>query len=739
VAVDPPKTQEVIQFGNEIELDLRAYELRRRGRALKLERLPMDILIFLIERRGELVTRDQISERIWGKAAYVDTDNSLNGAIRKIRQVLNDDPEAPRFIQTVTGRGYRFVAPVIESARDEAIKEDVGANNGNKEESSASAGGQSEPAPKDRPKIDWKWLTVMALVAALAVVAIWGAIARRPQPIPFESVQTFRLTSTGKVVKAAISPDGRYIAYTMGIAGQGSLRVRQAKMLNDIEIIPSQEMHYLGITFSSNSEMIYYVAHAAGDEPGTLYRIAVMGGTSEKIKEGLDSPVTFSPDGKRYVFVRESAHESSLIIAELDSDKEQVLVSRKLPEVLDYPAWSPDGRVIVFSQYNSVIASTTGSNTRLIEVRVDNGTERDISKQGWGNIKKIAWLRNGRGLILSAREPVEHGLLHLWYVAYPDGAAREITQGLNWEIEASVSADSRQIVTVQQNTVSSIWSTDSRGENPKLIVPGESGTSGPAWIPGGGIVFEEELRGQRSIWSVDADGKNRRQLLPEGNSYDHSATGRVGKLAFISDRSGVPAVWTMDADGGNLMMAATPSGEPVPEGTVPQISPDGEWVAFASAGTGHWTGLWKVSSHGGKPVELNDKLWFRPSISTDGKWIAGFYDDRRLSTQTFPTSIAIIASEGGTPIKVFPITYSVLLSGGIRWSLDDRELYYINRGKEGDNVWAQPVDGSAAHPVTHFQGVNLFSFDWSPDGKQLAFSRGVQATDVMLVEDAGKH
>lgn len=739
MAVDPAKTQDVLYFGNEIELDLRAFQLRRHGRALKLERQPMDILILLIERRGELVTRDQITEHIWGKTTYLDTDNNLNGAIRKIRQVLDDNPEEPRFIQTVTGRGYRFIAPLTEPPRIEAVAKDVPSSSSS-EELRSPAERDLETPQNGQPSSGrrWRWLGVTALSGALAALVMWGVITRRPGYAPFQSLKTYRVTSTGKAFKAAISPDGRYIAHSVRIAGEESLRVRQAKMVNDIEIVPSQGSRYLGITFSRNSEMIYYVARFKGDEPGTLYRIPVMGGQSEKIKAGLDSPVTLAPDGKRYAFVRESAHESSLIIAELNSDKERVLVSRKLPEVLDYPTWSPDGRVIVFSNYNSVIASMKGSDAHLLEARVENGAVRDISKLAWGNIKKIAWLQNGRGLILSAREPVEAGLLHLWYVTYPEGAARQITEGFTWEVEASVSSDSKQIITVQQNTVSSIWSTDARGENPKLIVPGESGTSGPAWVPGGRIVFEEELQGQRSIWSVDADGKNRKQLIPEGDSYDHSAAGRVGKLAFISDRSGVPAVWTMDADGGDLTMAATPTGEPVPEGTVPQISPDGKWIAYASAGSGHWTGLWRVSSHGGKPLELNDKLWFRPAISSNGSWIAGFYDDRRLSTQTFPTNIALISSEGGVPFKVLPIPGSVLLAGGLRWSMDDRELFYINREKGGDNIWAQPIDGSPAHPVTHFLGVNLFNFDWSPDGKQLAFSRGVQASDVMLIEDIGQ-
>jgi TolB-like protein/DNA-binding winged helix-turn-helix (wHTH) protein/Tfp pilus assembly protein PilF len=103
-----------IRFGDDFELDPRSQRLCRAGRVLKLERIPTDILLLLVENNGELVTRDQIIQRVWGEGVFLDTDNSINGAIRKIRQVLKDDPENPRFIQTVTGRGYRFIAPVAE-------------------------------------------------------------------------------------------------------------------------------------------------------------------------------------------------------------------------------------------------------------------------------------------------------------------------------------------------------------------------------------------------------------------------------------------------------------------------------------------------------------------------------------------------------------------------------------------------------------------------------------------------
>ena len=108
------QVHDCLKLGDDFEVDLRAYQLRRSGRVLKLEPTPMELLLFLVEHRGELVTRDQIVERIWGKDVFLDTDNSINGAIRKIRQVLKDDPEQPRFVETVSGKGYRFIAPVSE-------------------------------------------------------------------------------------------------------------------------------------------------------------------------------------------------------------------------------------------------------------------------------------------------------------------------------------------------------------------------------------------------------------------------------------------------------------------------------------------------------------------------------------------------------------------------------------------------------------------------------------------------
>src|SRR5262249_52588571 len=160
VATEPVRLHEGVRFGEDFELNLKAYELRRAGQALKLEPTPFGILTLLIERRGDLVTRQDIVDRIWGKGVFLDTDNSINGAIRKIRQVLNDDPESPRFIQTVTGKGYRFIAPI--------------------------AGAESEPPrilefarPQEAkpPNAGWRTKTAtFALLGVALLMAVWLAL-----------------------------------------------------------------------------------------------------------------------------------------------------------------------------------------------------------------------------------------------------------------------------------------------------------------------------------------------------------------------------------------------------------------------------------------------------------------------------------------------------------------------------------------------------------------------------------
>jgi TolB-like protein/DNA-binding winged helix-turn-helix (wHTH) protein len=189
--------RDVLRIGNDLELDRTAYELRRSGRPLKLERIPMEILLLLIDRRGQLVSREDIIEKIWGKDVYLDTDNSINSAIRKIRQVLKDDPEKPSFIQTVTAKGYRFIAAVTEiedpapSPSAPAISAPVVSAPGVSPEpeiplspipSADPSPGPPQPPTPHPPRSRWVVVPVVALLVLLAAGIYLLRLRARTRP-----------------------------------------------------------------------------------------------------------------------------------------------------------------------------------------------------------------------------------------------------------------------------------------------------------------------------------------------------------------------------------------------------------------------------------------------------------------------------------------------------------------------------------------------------------------------------
>jgi len=189
----PVGLQQSIRFGEDFELDLCPRRLRRRNHVLKLERIPLEILILLVERRGEIVSRDEIAARVWGADVFLDTDNSIRGAVRKVRQVLKDDPETPQFIQTVTGRGYRFIAPIVSPEKENraeaptpepsiAPEDNLGPVHHEQEDAVGQASGTNTDLGRmSRRSRAWLWggLAMPALVTVVSLLALWGWRASR--------------------------------------------------------------------------------------------------------------------------------------------------------------------------------------------------------------------------------------------------------------------------------------------------------------------------------------------------------------------------------------------------------------------------------------------------------------------------------------------------------------------------------------------------------------------------------
>jgi len=220
MAAEPVSFLNPVKFGDDFVLDPRAYELRRAGRPLKLERIPMELLLFLVEQRGQLVTREQIIEKIWGKDVFLDADTSINSAIRKIRTVLKDDPERPRFLQTVTGRGYRFIALVDSTASP--AKAPI-------QSQAPAAGSSEEQRPAPHPGLR-KALWAAALVTAGLLALLGFVIWRQSHPskaiaAPIRSIAVLPLENlTGDPAQQYFA-DGMTDALITTLAQVQSLRV----------------------------------------------------------------------------------------------------------------------------------------------------------------------------------------------------------------------------------------------------------------------------------------------------------------------------------------------------------------------------------------------------------------------------------------------------------------------------------------------------------------------------------
>jgi TolB-like protein/DNA-binding winged helix-turn-helix (wHTH) protein/Tfp pilus assembly protein PilF len=213
MASEPIKVKERISFGDDFELEVSARRLRRGTDVLKLERIPLEILVLLLEHAGEIVTRDEIVAKVWGKGAFLDTDNGIRGAIRKIRQVLKDDPEYPRFIETVTGLGYRFIARLrLEEEETER-----------RAESPVRAGADSGSGGTFRAH---RWL-VLGGLAVLALVAVAYVTIRSRAGIKpkIRSLAVLPLSNLSGDPAQDYLADGMTEALITDLAKVGALRV----------------------------------------------------------------------------------------------------------------------------------------------------------------------------------------------------------------------------------------------------------------------------------------------------------------------------------------------------------------------------------------------------------------------------------------------------------------------------------------------------------------------------------
>jgi serine/threonine protein kinase len=567
------------------------------------------------------------------------------------------------------------------------------------------------------------WLAVGGLFVALTGIAGGFYYWLTPSPEPFQKVEITQLTNSGKVTTAAISPDGKYIAYDMdesgALAGEHtkvSLWVKQINSGSDVQIVAPADGSYLGVTFSRDGDFIYAVRTGPkGTDANSLFKIPVLGGTAMKLMVDVDSKVTLSTDGKRFAFIRDSkaGNETVLIVANEDGSGQRRAAVRKSPVGFDSNvAWSPDGKTIAASVDNLEGGIQSVS---LVEVPVEGGAERPLTQKNFDSVWDLAWVPGRLGLIVNASD--QDSGLQIGYLPHANGDFRRITNDLNEFFGVSLSADARALVTVQTDISEDAWVAPlAEPDTAKPITSGGQ-TFWATWSPDGRIVC---MRSQ-NIWVMDQDGRNLKRLRANNKSADYlprvSPDGRY--VVFISSQSN--HIWRMDIDGGNAkQLTNSPLDAPWTE-----VSPDGKWVVYAKRDAEK--GIWKVSIEGGDPVRLTDTEGYSPMISPDGRWIAYPYEDKNAAPKE---GVAIMSFDGGSPTKRFDIPRE-----WFRWDASGRSLLYAREEGGVGNIWRQPIEGGKPTQITHFVSDLIYSFDVSRDGKRLVMDRGRTTSDAVLIRD----
>jgi eukaryotic-like serine/threonine-protein kinase len=533
-----------------------------------------------------------------------------------------------------------------------------------------------------------------------------------------------RVTSSGKVRRAAISPDGNYIVHAVSDGGNESLWIRQTLTGSNVQIVQPAESTYWGITFSRDGNYIYYVSKEKGTGMGSLFRLPVLGGTPVALIKDVDSSITLSPDGQQVAYIRWALKQSGLWIANIDGTSERKLLMEEEPERLTgRPAWSPDGKVIACGVAHKDAGTKYGT---IMAVNVDDGEKRPITQQRWGTLGGISWL-DGQGLVMVAAEQREGAGSQVWFISYPDGNAQPITHDLNNYSDVTVTQDSKTLVAIQSETNSNVWLApegDFRRMRQLTTGKGRDGRR-VGWTPDGKVLYDSDVSGRLGIWSVDPQSVEPRQLVSdlESESKDPVATPDGRYVLFDSNRSGNQHIWRVNADGSApIQLTNTEFGE-----YVYTVTPDSRWV-FYSASNGSDT-VWKIPIEGGEPIRIGD-LMSGLRVAPDGarfvSWKYGI-DGR--------AHLAVTPEAPGSAAITYEVPKMIALSSILEWRRDGRAIFMIGSQDRASNIWSYTLDGGKFEQVTDFPSDEIFGFSFSPDGKQLAVTRGNTTHDVVLIKD----
>ena len=691
----------ILCFGS-FEVDLRAGELRKQGLQIKLQEQPLRVLVVLLQRAGEVVSREELRAQIWPADTFVDFDNSLNTSINKLREALGDSAENPRFIETLPRRGYRFIAPVTSIGR---------------KESAASSSESDGPRPQ-RPSWLWMFLAVAALLLAVGFGGWWlrrssspGIILTASLSAPSGAKFDFIGDFAGPPV---LSPEGTRVAFCASSPSGG-----RSLWIHDLASGASQPLSGTnGATFpfwSPDAASLGFFADGklkairlASSEVNVLADAPVGRGGAW----GRGDSIIFSPDTHTGIFRIAATGGMPRPVTQVDPNRHTTH---------RWPFFLPDGRHFVYlatshefprgEKGGIYIASLDGGEPRLLVQSLGNpafasgfllfleganllARKLDLAKLALtGEAKVVASnvifdLTTWRGVFASSQNGVlvyqtgvsQGGNLLNWY----DRAGKLVQstgeRRMRWSFR--LSPDGKRVAVSEGDVGMNIFVYDlANNARMRLTLTGE-GDIGPVWSPDGRWIAygKHHGGGPYNLFRKHSDGSGPEEQL---STYNHdriplswSSDGRY--LLYSEGTLGVGDIGAVPLFGDQKPLPVVRLGVNAYEG---QFSPDGRWVAY-------------ISGQGG---------------------------DQEVYVTSFPDHAG---------------TWQVTTKGCTepRWNLNGREIFCLSADNQ---LMAIEVDGrgssfrvGAVRPLfavpLHASAFNMWSYDVSPDSQRFLF--GIDAS-----------
>ena len=635
---------------------------------------------------------------------------------------------------------------------------------------SATTGSGSIPAIAGRGK-RVSPVVVGALLVAVAGITygIWHSRKAGEPAALFQNMRAATQTSRGDVNSGALSQDGRYLAYVAGAAGQSTLRVRQVATGSDVEVLPIQDAAFESPSFTPDGNYLFYLKRSSAQPIyRSLMRVPSLGGSEEERGFDVDSRATFSPDGKFVCFLRGVPQEQKdlLVVRDLDAGTERDFAVVARPEqIVSAPAWSPDGkRIAAFA-----LSQAPRLQATLVMFDAESGKRDDFFVRTNAVFTDLAWMPDGRGLVLAGTDVSAGIRSQVFMLSYPGARLQRVTNDFNVYGNVSVAGGEGAIATLRTSEIANLHIADLATGTVRRLTSATSPEHSPF---GFDVVLDRVLftavNGQRMGMSViPVEGGEPRVLNPGPGHVTAILAGGDAVVFQRYDDDAQQHIWRIGIDGTGLRQITSGGGEGLLD-----LSPDGETVAFTRVDSTR--GVWVIPAGGGEARELapnsvpvqglfsgdgqraivaelsQDGSGFVQTLIriisvADGAEIVRFMSPPQAMNQREGPGDTMSFLDRGDPARnVFalgfaaqaPVQLTKFSDGRLTqhvWSPDFKRLAVVRRDDAGENVWVVDANGGNARQVTSLDGEDISLLRWSPDSQRVVVRAGRQSRDIVMI------